>query len=175
MKTPSLQNILDAFVNVKKISQGSHAKKYTIYNMGILGGMKRSFLIMILFSLPFIEFALIFNPVSFEFLGIAQAIVFFIIFMSVTMMIVYVLIWKNNKKAIAIVSKPWYELFPDVDLSMVLSARLTPYSDFFTEYTFIAKKGLDEDALKGELRTLFDKMQEENKDLLEMMQKTENS
>jgi hypothetical protein len=175
VKTLSLQNILDALINVKKTPHGSSAKRYTIYDMGILGGMKRSILMVILFSLPFIEFAIIFNPVSFEFLGIAQAIIFFIIFMSIIMIIVFALIWKNNKKVFTALLEPWNNLFPDVDLKMLLSLGITPYSGFYAKYAPISEKNLDEESLKKALRDLFDQIQEENKDLLEMMEKTANS
>ena len=58
-------------------------------------------LVLFFISLPFIEFALVFNPFVFSKLGIAQSIIFYIIFMSIIMMIIFGVSWVNNKKVLA--------------------------------------------------------------------------
>lgn len=167
----SLQTILNSFTRVKKNKSFSTASKYGILDMGVLGGIKRRILVLFFLSLPFIEFAIIFNPSVFNYLGIAQSIIFYIVFMSILMMIIVGVTWKNNKNVFSTIVSSWNNYFPDVDLRVLLSSGVTPYSDFFKRYGAVAHKELDDKSLQASLRKLFNEMQEENRDLFEMMQK----
>lgn len=143
--------------------------KRTLYNLAPLGGISSALIVLFFFSLPFVEFALIFNPVVFNALGIAQSIIFFIVFLSIVMIIVFLVSWMNNTAVLKRISPSWSHYFPHVDLKMLLSSGTTPYSSFFREY---AKLGtaLEDAELHTALQKTFMKMEEENKELIEAMQ-----
>ena len=143
--------------------------KRTLFNFGPLGGISSSVVTLFFFCLPFVEFAAIFNPVVFNKLGIAQSIVFFIVFLSIVMIIVFLVTWKINKSVLKKIDASWERFFPNVDLKMVLSSGVTPYSDFYKFYALSCT--LEEDELHKALLKDFEKMQEENKELLEAIQK----
>ena len=167
-----LEAILASICKYKKTTFPSmFAKKRTILNKAAVGGISSRTLAFFFFTLPFIEFFLIFNPVVFAKLGIAQSIVFYIVFMSIIMMIIFGLSWKNNKSVIAKITPSWNSYFPDIDLKQILSSGITPYSDFFSRYSIIAGENPSSEALQSSLRKAFDEMKEENKDLLEAMER----
>ena len=170
-QTLSLEAILASICKTKKSNSTTTVNKRTLFNKGPLGGLSSSKLVLFFLTLPVIEFALIFNPISFAKLGIAQAIIFYIIFMSVIMMIIFFTSWKNNKAVLAQITPAWHEYFPDVDLRQVLASGVSPYSKFFSEYSRLLDKNLSPTDLKLDLRAAFDEMQEENKDLLEAIAK----
>lgn len=147
----------------------SNAAKRTLFNLAPLGGVSSSVVTLFFFCLPFIEFAAIFNPVVFNRLGIAQSIVFFIVFLSIVMIIVFVVAWANNRRVLRKIASSWEHFFPNVDLKMVLSSGITPYSDFFKHYKEV--NSLEEEELHKALLKAFAQMEEENKDLIEAMQK----
>ena len=168
----SLEAILASICKYKKASMPTmFAKKRTILNKAALGGISSRTIVFFFFTLPFIEFALIFNPIVFAKLGIAQSIVFFIVFMSIIMIIIFGVSWKNNKSVIAKITPSWNSYFPDIDLKQILSSGITPYSDFFPRYSIIAAENPSSSELQSSLRKAFDKMKEENKDLLEAMER----
>lgn len=159
--TYTLKNLLDAL--------SSKAKKRIIYDNSAVGGLSSSYLKLIFLALPFIEYALIFNPTSFAFLGIAQAIIFFIVFLSIVMIVVFLVGLKNNQKVLKKIEPIWQSYFPDVDLAMVLTSGITPYKEFFNEYAKVMNDNLDDKALHMALNTAFDRMKADNQELLEMM------
>ena len=159
----SLKAILDSMSRYKN----GKAYKRTILNKAPLGGLSSNKLKLFFVTLPFIEFALIFNPFVFGKLGIAQSIVFYIVFMSIIMVIIFVVSWKNNKAVVDKISASWKSYFPDIDLKQILSSGITPFSDFFPRYSVLVTKNLSSEELQGSLRQAFDEMKEENKDLLE--------
>lgn len=140
-----------------------------LYNQAPLGGISSALIVLFFLSLPFIEFALIFNPLVFKALGIAQSIIFFIVFLSVVMIIVFLVSWMNNRAVLKKISPSWKAYFPHVDLKMLLSSGTTPYSSFFHEYAKI-DRGVDDAQLHKELKAAFVTMEEENKELIEAMQ-----
>lgn len=162
MSMYSLKAILATFTK-------SNGSKRTLFNLAPLGGISSSIVTLFFFSLPFIEFAIIFNPVVFNKLGIAQSIVFFIVFLSIVMIIVFLVTWKINKSVLKKIAASWENFFPNVDLKMVLASGITPYSDFYKFYALSNK--LEEEELHKALLEAFSQMQEENKDLLEAIQK----
>ncbi len=149
-------------------------KKRMIYDHGALGGMKSLYLKLLFIAFPFIEYALIFNPSSFAFLGIAQAIIFYIVFLSVIMIIIFVMAMRNNKSLFRKIEPVWKNYFPDIELAMVLSSGVTPYKNFFTEYAKIVDDNLDDKALQSALNSAFNRMKEENRDLLEAIENARN-
>lgn len=168
----SLETILASITKYNKSPFPSmFAKKRTILNKAPLGGISSSALIFFFFTLPFIEFALIFNPVVFAKLGIAQSIIFYIIFMSIIMMIIFGVSWKNNRSVIAKITPSWNSYFPDIELKLILSSGVTPYSDFFPRYSVVVVENPSPEALYNALRLAFDAMKEENRDLLEAMER----
>lgn len=160
MITYSLSNILLSFAD-------KSGNKRTLYNLGALGGIHTNLVKIFLLSLPFIEYAIIFNPIVFNFLGIATAIVFFIVFLSIVMLIVFFIVWGLKKKVIKKISPSWKTYFPNQNLEMVLSSQITPYSDFFNHYSMTVKDDLSEAELQKKLLESFKLMEDENKDLIE--------
>ncbi|MDH5465568.1 MAG: hypothetical protein OEW60_08025 [Thiovulaceae bacterium] len=167
-KTLPLESILLSFTKFKK-NQTPH--KRTLFNKGPIGGKSSAQLILFFFSLPFIEYAAIFNPFVFSKLGIAQSIIFYIIFMSIIIMIIFVVAMRNNKKVIKTITPSWEYYFPNIDLKMVLSSGHSPYRDFFKHLSTLVVEDYNEKSLHKGLLTAFETMKEENSDLLEAIQK----
>jgi hypothetical protein len=165
--TYTIKNMIDAV--------SSNAKKRNIYSKGPVGGIKSLYLKLFFLSLPFIEYAIIFNPVSFNYLGIAQAIIFFIVFSSLVMFIIFLVVMRNNRSVFKRIEPSWNSYFPDVDLKMVLSSGVSPYQDFFNEYAKVMNDNLDDASLHTTLKSAFERMQEENRDLLEAIEKDKNN
>jgi len=161
MSTYPLKTMLATFIK-------SNANKRTLFNLAPIGGISSPLVTLLLISLPFIEFAAIFNPVVFNKLGIAQSIIFFIVFLSIVMIIVFLVIWSINKRVLKKIATSWDFYFPNIDLKMVLSSGITPYKDFYKFYAPL--RALEEDELHKALLKAFNQMQEENKELIEAMQ-----
>jgi hypothetical protein len=162
MKTYSLKAILDTFAK-------PDGRKRTIFNMGAVGGMSSKIVIMFFISMPFIEYALIFNPYIFNSLGIAQCIVLYIVFLSIIMISVFVISWKIKNNVTKKITPSWKLYFDKIDLNMVLSSNATPYSQFFDFYSKGLKECKSEDELHQYLMNAFKIMEEENKELIEAM------
>ena len=162
MKKYSLQEILFSFSDKK-------GNRRTLFNMGALGGINTNIVKLFLLSLPFIEYAMIFNPIVFNALGIATAIVFFIIFLSIVMLIVFGVFWKMKKNVINEITPSWNDYFPKQDIMMVLSQGITPYSDFFKHYALILEENLNEEEMHKSLLKAFSTMEDENQDLISAM------
>lgn len=158
----SLNNILLSFAD-------KNGNRRTLYNLGSLGGVNTNIVKIFLLSLPFIEYAIIFNPVVFNFLGIATAIVFFIVFLSIVMLIVFFVAWGIKKSVIKKITPSWNKYFEGKDLHMVLSAGVTPYSDFYTHLSQSYQENLSEDEMHKSLLKAFLAMEEENADLISAM------
>ena len=162
MKTYSLKAILDTFAK-------PDGKKRTIFNMGAVGGISSKVVLMFFISMPFVEYALIFNPYVFNSLGIAQCIVLYIVFLSIIMIMIFLISWKIKNSAIKKIAPSWQNYFDKIDLNMVLSSSRTPYSKFFDFYAQGLKESKNEDELHHYLMNAFKTMEEENKELIEAM------
>lgn len=162
MTTYSLKAILATFAK----ADGS---KRTILDLGPIGGISSKAVILFFVAMPFIEYAMIFNPYVFNALGIAQCIILYIVFMSIIMILIFMISWKIKKSVIKKITPSWKQYFENIDLNMVLSSARTPYSQFFEFY----KKGLLEDKTEAQLHNYmqesFKTMEEENKELIEAM------
>jgi len=159
-----LKTILSTIANAK-------GEKRLIFNLGPIGGLNSASIVLLLLSLPFIEFAAVFNPFIFNKLGIATCIVIYVVFLSIVMMLVVLTIWLVKKSVVKKITPSWKNYFSEVDLNMVVSSGITPYSDFFKFY----KKGLIHDLSEEQLHEYmldsFKTMQDENKELLSAMKK----
>lgn len=162
MNTYSLKAILATFAK-------TDGTKRTILNPGDIGGISSKAVVLFFFAIPFIEYALIFNPYVFNVLGIAQAIVLYIVLLSTVMIAVFLISWQIKKSVIKKITPSWENYFPSIDLNMLLSSGRTPYSQFFDFYA----KGLLEEKTEAQLhRYLLDSfkiMEDENKELIEAM------
>jgi len=161
-----LETILAAISKYKK----PKVKKRLIFDQSYMGGIGSKWIIAFFLLLPIIEYAGIFNPWMFKMLGIASAIVFFIVFLSMLMIIVVALTFINNNKVIRQMTPSWKHYFPDVDLTMALSSGATPYKEFLIYYAEALNAGLHGDDLYKNLQQSFHTMQKENADLLDRMQ-----
>lgn len=145
--------------------------KRTVFNLGAIGGISSNAVILFFLAMPFIEYALIFNPYVFNLLGIAQCIVLYIVLLSIVMIAVFLITWQIKKSVIKKITPSWNHYFPSIDLMMLLSSAKTPYSQFFDFYS----KGLLEEKTEAQLHQYlldsFKVMEEENKDLIEAMTK----
>lgn len=162
MQDYSLKTILSTFST-------SNGKKRTIFNLGPIGGISSSLVILLFISLPIIEYAVLFNPTVFKALGIAQAIVFYIVFLSIIMIVIFLTAWKIKMMVIKKITPSWKKYFDNIDLSMVLSSGITPYSQFFDYYAKGLENHYSEEALHNYLVDSCRKMEEENKDLIDAM------
>lgn len=145
--------------------------KRLIYDNALFGGLSSKWIKLVFFILPFAMYAAIFNPVSFKELGIAQAIVFYIILLVVAMQIVVGVSYFNNKKVLKTATKAWEGYFPEIDFKMILSSGVTPYVDFKKYYEAALRDGLEEEALQKRMSEAFEQMEAENAHLVEAMKK----
>jgi hypothetical protein len=143
--------------------------KRLIYDQAPIKGIPAKWIIAFFISLPFIEYAGIFNPWMFNLLGIAQAIIFFIVFLSMVMIFVVTITFINNNKVVRQITPSWEKYFPDIDLKMILSSGVTPYKDFFSHYSEAVQQNLKKENLYLFLEKSFEQMKNENSDLLEAM------
>lgn len=146
-------------------------KKRLIYNNAVFGGLSNKWIILLFIVLPFAMYAAIFNPTTFKELGIAQAIVFYIILLVVAMQIVAIGTYFNNKKVVKTAAMSWEKYFPTVDFKMILSSGVTPYVDFKKHYELALKDGLEGESLKKRLDDAFEQMEEENSILVESIKR----
>lgn len=145
--------------------------KKLIYNNALFGGLNNKWIKFSFIVLPLAMYAAIFNPASFKELGIAQAIVFYIILLVFAMQIVVVASYFNNKKVVKTASKAWEDYFPGVDFKMIISSGTTPYVDFKKHYELALNDGLEGDALKKRLDDAFKQMEEENSNLVDAIKR----
>ena len=162
MPTYSLKVILDTFTK-------SNGAKRTIFNQAPIGGISSKAVILFFFAMPFIEYALIFNPYVFNALGIAQCIVLYIVLLSIVMIAIFLISWQIKKSVIKKITPSWKKYFEKIDINMVLSPSATPYSKFFDYYSKGLLEKYNEEELHRYLLDAFKKMEEENKDLIEAM------
>jgi len=176
VKNYSLSSILNALTKyTKKSDMPAIVSKRLIFNKAPLGGISSNMLIVFFISIPFIEYAAVFNPYVFGALGIAQSIVVFIVLLVFLMQVVFLMIWKNNKSVLKRVEKSWESYFPSVDIKMVLSSGVSPYNDFYKAYGEAIGIASNDDELHHSLAKAFALMQDENRDLLEAIQKDKDS
>lgn len=166
-ETYALKNILDTICKYKK----PQIKKRLIFDQSPVGGLGSKWIIAFFLLLPFMEAAGIFNPWVYKILGIAQAIIFFIVFLSIVMILVFTVAALNNAKVVKKITPSWNHYFPDIDLKLIVTSGSTPYKAFYMHYAEALNKELSGEKLHAYLKQAFVTMQEENKDLLEAMQK----
>lgn len=164
MQNYSLKTILSTFSK-------SNGKRRTIFNAGPIGGVNDKLIILFFILLPLIDYAIFFNPYVFDKLGIAASIVAFIVSLSIVMIIIFLTTLKAKKNVIKKITPSWKKYFKDIDLNMVLSTGITPYSKFFEFYETGLKKNLSEEELHKYLINAFTIMEEENKDLIESLKR----
>jgi hypothetical protein len=164
MSTYPLKSILATFTN-------KNGKKLSLFNAAPVGGMSSLVIKVIILAMPFIEYFAIFNNYVYDKLGLVSQVVMYIVFMSIMMMIVFIIIYITRKSVIKKIKPSWETYFSDVNLTMVLAVGITPYSDFFKHYSKIVEQDLSDVALHEKLKELFVQLQEENADLLIAMNK----
>ena len=146
-------------------------KKRLIYNNAVFGGLSNKWIILAFIILPFAMYAAIFNPTVFNDLGIAQAIVFYIILLVVAMQVVAIGTYFNNRSVVKTATRSWEKYFPDVDFKMIISSGVTPYVDFKKHYERAMKDGLDGEALTRRLEDAFKQMEDENRVLVDSIRR----
>ena len=161
----SLKTILDTLTKIKN----NKAHKRLIYDQSPVGGIGSKWVIAFFVSLPIFLYMGIFNPVVFGMLGIAQAIIFYVVFLSMVMIMIFALSFINNNKVVRQVSPSWNRYFPDIELKQILTSGATPYKDFMKHYSVAIENNIVSDALHAYLKKSFDEMKEENSDLIEAM------
>jgi len=152
----------------------TNGKRRSIFNKAPIGGLGSPVVTLFFFSLPLISYGLLFNPYIFHILGIATAIVMYIVSMSLMMIIVFFITWKVKNDVVRMVEPSWKYYFPGVDLKLVISKAKTPYNDFYKYYTEVKDIKQSEESLHTQLLEAFNKMQEENKELLNAIEKDNN-
>ena len=109
----TLEEMLASFSTYKK----PKAKKRLLFDQSPLGGIGSKWIILFFILLPLIEYAGIFNPFMFGMLGIAQAIIFYVIFLSMIMILIFALAFINNTKVIRDIASSWEHYFIDIDIN----------------------------------------------------------
>ncbi len=145
--------------------------KRLIYNNAIFGGLDSRWIKLSFLILPFLMYAAIFNESVFKELGIAQAIVFYIILLVFAMQIIVGISYFNNKKVVKIASNAWKNYFPEIDFKMIISSGTTPYVDFKKHYAQALNEGLKDNDLTKRLHETFKQMEEENSIMIDAMRK----
>lgn len=162
MDTYSLKAILSTFAK-------SDGTKRMIFNLGPIGGISSKIVIFFFLAMPFIEYALIFNPYVFNALGIAQCIVLYIVLLSMIMIFIFLISWKIKKSVIKNITSSWKKYFDKIDINMVLSTGKTPYSKFFDYYSQGIRDYKSDEELHRYLLESFKIMEDDNKELIEAM------
>lgn len=142
-----------------------------IFDHSPVGGLGSKWVIALFFSIPLLEYALIFNPYVFNMLGIAQAIIFFVVFLSVVMILIFTLAVINNAKVVKKITPSWNHYFSDIDLKLIVTSGASPYKAFFAHYAEALNRGVSEEELHTHLKHAFEVMQKENRGLLDAMEK----
>lgn len=168
-ETFSLKTMLSTLYKVKN----NQAKKRLIFDQVPIGGIGALWVKLFFISLPILLYIGIFNPKIFGMLGIAQAIIFFVVFLSIVMIMIAALTFINNNKVIRQITPSWNSLFPTVDLKQLLSSGATPYRNFIQKYNDLLAMSLDEKEFESKLKESFVAMQEENKELYEAMNRNQ--
>ena len=167
----SLKTILATLTKITN----NKAKKRLIFDQTPLGGIGSKWVIAFFISLPILLYIGIFNPAVFAMLGIAQAIIFYVVFLSMVMIMIIALTFINNNKVLRQVKPSWDGYFPNIELKDILSSGVTPYSDFLKHYNNGIEKKLNDDDLYSHLENAFVIMKEENSDLIDAMNSSRNS
>ena len=141
-----------------------------IFDQSPVGGLGSKWVIALFFSIPLLEYALIFNPYVFNMLGIAQAIIFFVVFLSVVMILIFTLAVINNAKVVKKITPSWNHYFPDIDLKLIVTSGASPYKAFYSHYAEALNRGVSEEGLHAHLKNVFEIMQNENRELLDAME-----
>ncbi len=166
-----LEVILATLVKTKDVT----VKKRLIFNQAPIGGIGSVWVIVFFISLPILLYIGIFNPSMFAMLGIAQAIIFYIVFLSMVMILIVALTFINNNKVTREIQESWSSYFPDIELSLVLSSGVSPFKDFFRYYGEGLEQNIEDDKLHTFFLQAFEEMKVENKDLLEAMNRDKSS
>ena len=169
-KIYSLEAILASISKYKK----PNVIKRLIFDQAPVGGIGSKWIIAFFFLLPFIEAAGIFNPWVYQILGIAQAIIFFIVFLSIVMILVFTFASINNARVVKKITPSWKQYFPEIDIKLVVTSGATPYKNFYSHCSAAFNEGLEGEALHRYLKEAFVTMQDENKELIEAMHKDRN-
>ncbi len=163
----SIQTIIKSVFKEKN----HQIKKRLIYDNAMFGGLSNKWIKLAFFVLPFAMYAAIFNPASFKELGIAQAIVFYIILLVFAMQIIVAVSYFNNRKVLKTASAAFEHYFPGIEMKMILSSGATPYKDFAIHYEKALADELDGDTLKDRMTHAFKEMESENSHLVEAMKR----
>ena len=162
----SLEQILNAIA----ITSSHATKKRLIFDKAPLGGLGRKWLIGLFWLFPFILYAMIFNDTIFSMLGIAQAIVIYIVMLSMVMLLIFTLVVLNNSSVINQIKPSWNNYFPTIEFELITTTGATPYKEFFNYYhKNITNTTPTQEEIKSHLDKIFEQMQEENRDLIEAM------
>ena len=145
----------------------SSGKKRLLFTMGPLGGIDSRLIMVFFILLPILEYGLFFNPYVFKILGIATAIVAYIVCLSLVMIMVFFIAWRTNSKVIQTITPSWNHYFAKRDLELVVSSRISPYSQFFDYYAQSLGEKIPSEELHLFLLNAFVEMEKKNKDLLD--------
>ena len=162
-KIYDLKNLLETIL----ITKNNQVKRRLIYNNAPIGRAGSNWIKTLFIIMPFAMYAAIFNPISFEYLGIAQAIVFYIILLVFAMQIIIGVSYFKNKSTVKAIQPSWEYYFPNVELKMILSRGVTPYVDFIKHYETLLNENLNNEELHKKLALAFTQMEKENQNLVD--------
>lgn len=149
----------------------TRGKKRLVFNPAPLGGINSRLVIAFFILLPIAEYAIFFNPYVFKMLGIATAIVAYIVCLSLVMIIVFLVTWGVNRHVVKKITPSWEHYFSNRELALVLSTGVSPYSEFFAYYAQAVRENISNEELQKFLENGFVEMEEKNKDLLDAIKR----
>ena len=170
-KNYNLKEIIETVFMVKD----NKIKRRLIYDKAPIDGLGSRWIIALFIVMPFAIYAAIFNKTSFEYLGIAQAIVVFIIGLVFAMQVVMTVTYFYNRNIVKSITPSWEAYFPEVSLKLILSRGVTPYVDFMKHYEPMLKENLDNDTLHKKLKESFAQMEKENQNLVNSINQAKNN
>ncbi len=152
----------------------AHGNKRLLFNAAPLGGINSRLIIVFFILLPILEYALFFNSHVFKILGIATAIIAYIVSLSLVMIVVFLVTWGVNRHVIQKITPSWKHYFGSRDLALVLSSGASPYSEFFVHYAKALRENTSSEELQKFLENAFIEMEKKNKDLLDAINRNTN-
>jgi len=170
-KTYNLKEIIETVFKTKN----NKLTRRLIYDKSPIDGLGNGWIIALFIVMPFAIYAAIFNKTSFEYLGIAQAIVVFIIGLVFAMQVVMAVTYFYNRNIVKSITPSWEAYFPNVSLKLILSRGVTPYVDFMKHYESMLKENLDNNALHEKLQEAFAQMEKENQNLVNSINQAKNN
>ena len=149
---------------IKAIAHSDGSRR-VVFDGKNVGKTSAACIYVLFLLLPVIEFVLIFKTPFYAKVGHVTAIVAYIVFLSIVMILIYVITKRHNSKVVKSLEPHWLEHFDSPALEEVVYNKTAVYRDFFKH---LKQAGLpqSEEQIYSALKRIFQNLEEENSDLL---------